>query len=50
MASLKDTRYLHLCEAAPQQHAAGLSQGLNEAGQTLCALVYAYLMARTAIK
>lgn len=50
MASLKYTRYLHLCEAAPAQHAAGLSQGLNEAGQTLCALVYAYLMARTAIK
>lgn len=39
-------RYLHLCEAAPQEHAAGVTQGLNEAGQVLSALVTAFISGR----
>jgi formiminoglutamase len=38
--------YLHLCEAAPKEHAAGVTQGLNEAGQVLSALVTAYISGR----
>lgn len=40
------TRYLHLCEAAPINHANGLNQGSDEAGQVLAALVNSYLMGR----
>lgn len=40
------TRYLHLCEAAPENHANGVVQGCNEAGQILAALVASYLSAR----
>ena len=48
MATLPSSRYLHLCEAAPQTHPVSLNQGLNEAGQILSALVYAYLMGKQA--
>lgn len=40
------TRYLHLCEAAPNEHPNGVSQGSNEAGQILAALVASYLSGR----
>lgn len=40
------TRYLHLCEAAPSEHANGVNQGNNEAGQILAALVASYLSGR----
>lgn len=40
--------YLHLAEAAPARHPAGLAQGMNEAGQILSALVLAALHARLA--
>lgn len=40
------TRYLHLCEAAPGEHANGVNQGSNEAGQILAALVASYLSGR----
>ena len=42
------TRYLHLCEAAPSEHANGVNQGSNEAGQILAALVASYLSGREA--
>lgn len=48
MATLPLSRYLHLCEAAPQTHPVSLNQGMNEAGQILSALVYAYLMGKQA--
>lgn len=38
--------YLHLAEAAPCLHPAGLAQGELEAGQALTALVLAYLQGR----
>lgn len=41
--------YLHLAEAAPARHPAGLAQGMNEAGQILSALVLAALHARLAM-
>ncbi|MFC3032896.1 formimidoylglutamase [Pseudoalteromonas fenneropenaei] len=47
-ASQKQAAYLHLCEAAPGNHANGLAQGMNEAGQVLSALVCSYLQARQA--
>lgn len=46
LAKLPRSRYLHLAEAAPIQHPAGLTAGLNEAGQILSALVYAFIMGK----
>lgn len=46
LAKLPRSRYLHLAEAAPVQHPAGLTAGLNEAGQILSALVYAFIMGK----
>ena len=43
LAQLPQSRYLHLAEAAPAQHPAGLKAGMNEAGQVLSALVIAFL-------
>lgn len=50
LAQLPRVRYLHLAEAAPSQHPAGLKAGMNEAGQVLSALVLAFIQARTACK
>ncbi|MBU2178945.1 MAG: arginase, partial [Gammaproteobacteria bacterium] len=41
------SRYLHLAEAAPSQHPAGLAAGMSEAGQVLTALVLAFIQAKT---
>lgn len=38
--------YLHLAEAAPVQHPAGLAAGLSEAGQVLTALTVAFIQAK----
>jgi len=45
-ASKANSCYLHLCEAAPNQHPSGLKAGLNDAGQIITALVNAYLQAK----
>jgi formiminoglutamase len=45
-ASLRQSRYLHLAEAAPAQHPAGLAAGMSEAGQVLSALVLAFIQAK----
>lgn len=45
-ASLPQSRYLHLAEAAPAQHPAGLAAGMSEAGQVLSALVLAFIQAK----
>lgn len=47
-ASLPQSCYLHLAEAAPSQHPAGLAAGMSEAGQVLTALVLAFIQAKTA--
>ncbi|HAT41731.1 MAG TPA: arginase [Rheinheimera sp.] len=47
LASLPRVRYLHLAEAAPAMHPAGLKIGLSEAGQILSALVLAFIAAQT---
>lgn len=46
LAVLPRSRYLHLAEAAPVQHPAGLAAGMNEAGQILSALVYAFIQGK----
>ncbi|MBZ9611214.1 formimidoylglutamase [Rheinheimera maricola] len=46
LAKLPRSRYLHLAEAAPMQHPAGLAAGMNEAGQILAALVYAFVQGK----
>ncbi|MGL5147092.1 MAG: arginase family protein, partial [Plesiomonas shigelloides] len=46
MARHCDCAYLHLAEAAPACHYAGLDAGLRETGQSLTELVYAYLSGR----
>lgn len=46
LALLARVRYLHLAEAAPAMHPAGLKAGLSEAGQVLSALVLAFIAAR----
>ncbi|GAB2906212.1 formimidoylglutamase [Rheinheimera gaetbuli] len=46
LARLPRSRYLHLAEAAPAQHPAGLTAGFNEAGQVLSALVYAFILGK----
>ena len=47
LASQPQSRYLHLAEAAPAQHPAGLAAGMNDAGQILTALVCAFLYGKT---
>ena len=49
LGKLSRSRYLHLAEAAPSQHPAGLAAGNNEAGQVLAALVVAFIQAKQAI-
>mgnify|MGYP006197092843 CR=1 FL=1 len=46
LASQTQSRYLHLAEAAPAQHPAGLAAGNNEAGQVLAALVFAFMQGK----
>ncbi|CAI3793096.1 formimidoylglutamase [Rheinheimera sp. MM224] len=46
LASQMQSRYLHLAEAAPAQHPAGLAAGMNDAGQILTALVCAFLFGK----
>ena len=46
LAQLPRSRYLHLAEAAPSQHPAGLAAGISEAGQVLAALVYAFIQGK----
>ena len=46
LASQSQSRYLHLAEAAPAQHPAGLAAGMNDAGQILTALVCAFLFGK----
>lgn len=46
LASQAQSRYLHLAEAAPAQHPAGLAAGMNDAGQILTALVCAFLFGK----
>ncbi|MCS4305989.1 formiminoglutamase [Rheinheimera pacifica] len=46
LAKLPRSRYLHLAEAAPAQHPAGLAAGVNEAGQVLSALVVAFMQGK----
>lgn len=45
-ASNENTKYLHLCEAAPIQHPNGVDIGVNHVGQVISALVNCYLQAR----
>lgn len=45
-AKLPRTAYLHLAEAAPVQHPAGLDAGLNHCGQVLSQLVQAFLLGK----
>lgn len=46
LAKQPRSQYLHLAEAAPSQHPAGLAAGMNEAGQVLAALVFAFIQAK----
>ncbi|MEH8016049.1 formimidoylglutamase [Rheinheimera muenzenbergensis] len=46
LAKLPRSRYLHLAEAAPAQHPAGKTAGMNEAGQVLSALVFAFMQGK----
>ncbi|WP_166837147.1 formimidoylglutamase [Rheinheimera pleomorphica] len=46
LAMLPRSRYLHLAEAAPEQHPSGIAAGMNEAGQTLAALVFAFIQGK----
>lgn len=48
LGSSADSQYLHLAEAAPERHPAGLTAGINDAGQILTALVCAFVMAKQA--
>ena len=48
LASLPHSAYLHLAEAAPAQHPAGITAGMSEAGQVLTSLVMAFIQAKTA--
>ncbi|WP_372759872.1 formimidoylglutamase [Pseudoalteromonas sp.] len=47
-ASQASSQYLHLCEAAPQQHPSGIEVGKMHCGQVISALVNSYLQAREA--
>lgn len=46
LATQDRARYLHLAEAAPSQHPAGLAAGMSEAGQVLAALVVAFIQGK----
>jgi formiminoglutamase len=46
LAKLPRSQYLHLAEAAPSQHPTGLTAGINEAGQVLAALVFAFIQGK----
>ncbi|MBY6187327.1 formimidoylglutamase [Marinobacter hydrocarbonoclasticus] len=46
LAQYRDTRYLHLCEAAPRCHSAGEIAGRRAVGQALSELVLSYLSGR----
>lgn len=48
LAALPAARYLHLAEAAPSCHPAGIAAGIQHSGQLLSELVLAWLLARTA--
>lgn len=50
LASQTQSRYLHLAEAAPAQHPAGLAAGMNDTGQILTALVCAFLFAKAQLQ
>jgi formiminoglutamase len=43
LSKLPRARYLHLAEAAPACHPAGLTAGINQCGQVLCTLVLAFI-------
>ncbi|WP_019675740.1 formimidoylglutamase [Arsukibacterium perlucidum] len=43
LARLPRARYLHLAEAAPACHPAGLAAGINQCGQVLATLVLAFI-------
>lgn len=45
-AAQKNTHYIHLCEAAPNQDPNGVVAGMNASGQIITALVNTYLDAR----
>ncbi|WP_213996258.1 formimidoylglutamase [Arsukibacterium sp.] len=47
LARLPRARYLHLAEAAPACHPAGLAAGMNQCGQVLAALVLAFIDGKT---
>lgn len=49
MALLPRSRYLHLAEAAPARHPAGLAAGMQHCGQILAALCHAFMQAKAAI-
>lgn len=46
VAQQPQVRYLHLAEAAPCQHPAGLAAGMSDAGQVLSALVLAFIQGK----
>lgn len=46
LAELQQVRYLHLAEAAPALHPAGLAAGKSACGQVLSELILAFLLAR----
>ncbi len=45
-ARLSTSAYLHLAEAAPAQHPAGINAGLNHCGQVLSQLVQAFILGK----
>jgi formiminoglutamase len=47
LARLPRARYLHLAEAAPACHPAGLAAGISQCGQVLAALVLAFIDGKT---
>lgn len=47
LARLPRARYLHLAEAAPACHPAGLTAGISQCGQVLAALVLAFIDGKT---
>lgn len=48
-ANQPNAQYLHLCEAAPSQHPAGLEAGQQHCGQVITALVNCYLQAKESL-
>ncbi|GAB0110840.1 formimidoylglutamase [Pseudoalteromonas distincta] len=45
-ASNRNSKYLHLCEAAPSEHPSGLNFGMIYSGQIISALTNSYLQAK----